>query len=198
MHPLQISGNVKLFAALFIGILFGFILVKSALSNRKTFMDQFTFKDNSFAIIFFISITIGVPLCYFLTKYGIINLHPSNYRFWPIVVGAILTGIGLVLCGHIPVTAIASFGTGKIYSLIVLLGMLAAFPIIGIIDPILSDYVFGKPDPVDLNVLAQNSLFFQGKTAMLYFIPATCLVLALFLRLIQRGSGSKSKKKEES
>ena len=198
MHPLQISGNVKLLAALFIGILFGFILVKSALSNRKTFMDQFTFKDNSFAIIFFISITVGVPLCYFLTKYGIINLHPSNYRFWPIVVGAILTGIGLVLCGHIPVTAIASFGTGKLYSLIVLLGMLAAFPVINIIDPILSDYVFGKPDPVDLNALAQNSLFYQGKTAMLYFIPVTCLVLALFLRLIQRGSGGKSKKKDES
>ncbi len=198
MHPLQISGNVKLFAALFIGILFGFILVKSALSNRKTFMDQFTFKDNSFAIIFFISITVGVPVCYFLTKYGIINLHPSNYRFWPIVVGAILTGIGLVLCGHIPITAIASFGTGKLYSLIVLLGMLAAFPVINLIEPILNDYVFGKPDPVDLNVLAQNSLFFQGKTAMLYLIPAICLVLALFLRLIQRGSGTKSKKKEET
>ena len=197
MHPLQISGNAKLFAALFIGILFGFILVKSALSDRKTFMDQFTFKDNSFAIIFFISVTVGVPACYFLTKYGIINLHPSNYRFWPIVVGAILTGIGLVLCGHIPLTAIASFGTGKIYSLIVLLGMLAAFPVIKLIDPILSDYVFGKPDPVDLNVLAQNSLFYQGKTTMLYLIPAICLVLALFLRLIQRGSGSKSKKKEE-
>ena len=198
MHPLQISENAKLLAALFIGILFGFILVKSALSNRKTFMDQFTFKDNSFAIIFFISITVGVPLCYFFTKYGIINLHPSNYRFWPIVVGAILTGVGLVLCGHIPITAIASFGTGKLYSLIVLLGMLLAFPVTKLIYPILNDYVFGKPDPVDLNVLAQNSLFFQGKTAMLYFIPAICLVLALFLRLIQRGSGSKSKKKEES
>ena len=197
MHPLEISGNTKLFASLLIGILFGFILVKSALSNRKTFMDQFTFKDNSFAIIFFISITVGVPVSYFLTKYGIINLHPSNYRFWPIVVGAILTGIGLVLCGHIPITAVASFGTGKLYSIIVLLGMLAAFPVIKLIDPILSDYVFGEPDPVDVNALAQNSLFYQGKTTMLYLIPAICLVLALFLRLIQRGSSNKSKKKEE-
>lgn len=197
MHPLEISGNVKLFSSLLIGILFGFILVKSALSNRKTFMDQFTFKDNSFAIIFFISIAVGVPLCYFLTKYGIIKLYPANYRFWPIVAGAIFTGIGLVLCGHIPITAIASFGTGKLYSLIVLLGMLTAFPVIKLINPILSDYVFGKPDPVDVNLLSQNSLFYQGKTTMLYLIPIACLVLALFLRLIQRGSGNKPKKKEE-
>lgn len=199
MHPLALTGTAKLLAALILGFLFGFILLQSGLSNRKTFMDQFSFKDNSFAIIFFISVAIGVPICYFCHKYGIINLHPTDYRFWPIVIGALFTGLGLVLCGHIPITAISSFGSGKIYSLWIFIGMLAAFPAINLARPIISDYITNKTDPVDVNVISQNSLFYQGQTAMLYIIPIVCLVLALFLRLIQRSSGSKtSRKKEDS
>lgn len=197
MHPLELTGIYKILAALMIGFLFGFILLQCGLSNRKTFMDQFSFKDNSFAIIFFISVAIGVPICYFLHKYGIIHLHPTNYKFWPIVIGALFTGLGLVLCGHIPITAISSFGSGKIYSLWIFIGMLAAFPVINLAKPIINDYITNKTDPVDVNVISQNSLFFQGQTAMLYIIPIVCLVLALFLRLIQRSSGSKSSKKKE-
>ncbi|MEI6055910.1 MAG: YeeE/YedE thiosulfate transporter family protein [Lentisphaerota bacterium] len=199
MHPLELTGTYKLLAALLVGFLFGFVLLQCGLSNRKTFMDQFSFKDNSFAIIFFISVAIGVPVCYFLTKYGIIKLHPTDYKFWPIVIGALFTGLGLVLCGHIPITAISSFGSGKIYSLWIFIGMLAAFPVINLARPIINDYITNKTDPVDLNLISQNSLFFQGHTAMLYIIPIVCLVLALFLRLIQRSSGAKpSKKKEDS
>lgn len=197
MHPLELSGTYKLLAALAVGFLFGFLLLQSGLSNRKTFMDQFSFKDNSFAIIFFISVAFGVPICYFLSKYGIINLHPTDYKFWPIVIGALFTGLGLVLCGHIPITAISSFGSGKIYSLWIFIGMLAAFPVVNLARPIIKDYITNKSDPVNVNLISENSLFFQGHTAMLYFIPIFCLILALFLRLIQRSSGGKSPKKKD-
>ncbi len=197
MHPLELTGTYKLIAALLVGFLFGFLLIQSGLSNRKTFMDQFSFKDNSFAIIFFISVAVGVPICYFLTKYGIINLHPTDYKFWPIVIGALFVGLGLVLCGHIPITAISSFGSGKIYSLWIFVGMLAAFPVISLARPIINDYITDKANPVNVNAISQNSLFFQGHTAMLHIIPIVCLVLALFLRLIQRSSGGKSSKRKD-
>jgi len=190
MHPLALTGNPKFIAALIIGFLFGFILVKASISERKTFINQINFKDNSLAITYLISVTIGVPLFYFLHKFGLINLNPSNYKFWPIVIGAIITGLGVALCGHIPITSIVSLGTGKVYSLLVLIGMLLAFPAMQSIDSFLGNYITNQPDPANINELAQNSLFFKGQTIMLYLIPFVCLILALFLRLIQRSSSS--------
>ncbi|HBM17003.1 MAG TPA: hypothetical protein DD381_11770 [Lentisphaeria bacterium] len=192
MNHLELSGNSKIIAALIIGILFGFIIVKASLSERKTFINQIHFKDNSLAITYLVSITVGVPLFYFLHKFGLINLNPSNYKFWPIVIGAIISGLGVALCGHIPLTAIVSFGTGRIYSFLALVGMLLAFPAIKSIDSFIGNYITGRPDPANINLLAENSLFFNGHTIMLYFIPFVCLILALFLRLIQRASGNSS------
>ena len=128
---------------------------------------------------------IGVPLFYFFAKYNLIRMDYNHYQFWAVVIGAIVTGLGVSFCGHIPITAIASFGTGKLYSLWIFLGMLTAFPLLKLIKPIVNDYVFGKKAPMDVNVLAQNSIFYDGKTTMLYAIPTVCLIIALFLRLIQ-------------
>jgi hypothetical protein len=190
MQPLALTGNPRLFVSLILGFIFGFILLKSGLAYRKTLMDQFSFKDNTFAIIFLVSVAVGVPIFYFTSKYNIIQLNPGNYQFWGVVIGAILTGLGISFCGHIPITAIASLASGKLYSLWILLGMLAAFPIVRMAKPILNDYVFNKAEPMNVNALAQNSLFFQGRTIMLYVIPISCLIIALFLRLIQPASSS--------
>ncbi|MCF7790551.1 MAG: YeeE/YedE family protein [Victivallales bacterium] len=185
MHPLYITGIPRIIIALLIGFILGFVLLRSKLALRKTLVDQFCFKDNTFAITVLVSMVIGVPLFYFFAKYNLIRLDFNNYQFWAVVVGAIVTGLGVSFCGHIPMTAIASLGSGKIYSLWIFLGMLAAFPVLKLIKPIVNDYVFGKKAPMDVNVLAQNSVFYDGKTTMLYTIPAVCLILALFLRLIQ-------------
>ncbi|MCP4178257.1 MAG: YeeE/YedE family protein [bacterium] len=196
MQPLALTGNPRLIVSLLLGFIFGFILLKSGLAYRKTLMDQFSFKDNTFAIVFLVSVAVGVPIFYFTSKYNIIQLNPGNYQFWAIVIGAIITGLGVAFCGHIPITAIASLASGKLYSLWILLGMLAAFPIMKMANPILNDYIYNKTEPMNVNALAQNSLFFQGKTIMLYVIPISCLVIALFLRLIQpSSSGSKGSKK---
>ena len=191
MHPLTLTGIPRIIAALLLGFAFGFVLQRSKLASRKTLIDQFIFKDNTLAITFLISVAVGVPIFYFTSKYHIINLSPGNYHFWGIIVGAIFTGLGVAFCGHIPVTAIASFGSGRLYSLWILLGMLAAFPLLKLIHPIVRDYVLSQSDPVDVNAIAQNSLFFSGKTVMLYTIPIVSLILALFLRLIQPDRRSK-------
>jgi len=196
MHSLTLTGIPRIIVALLLGLAFGFVLQRSKLASRKTLVDQFSFKDNTFAITFLVSVAVGVPIFYFTSKYNIINLDPANYQFWGIIIGAILTGLGVAYCGHIPITAIASFGSGKFYSLWILLGMLAAFPLLKLIHPIVNDYILNKPQPMNVNALGQNSLFFSGKTIMLYTIPIVCLVLALFLRLIQPGGNSKKNSKD--
>ncbi len=197
MHPLALTGTPRLIAALLLGLAFGFVLQRSKLALRKTLVDQFTFKDNTFAITFFVSVTVGVPIFYFASKYNIIALDSANYEFWGIVIGALFVGLGIAFCGHIPITAVTSIGSGRIYSILILFGMLMAFPVLGYIYPIINDYILNKPQPVDVNAIGQNSLFFSGKTIMLYTIPLVSLVLALFLRLIQpKGTGGNNKNKD--
>ena len=194
MHPLTLTGIPRIIVALLLGLAFGFVLQRSNLASKKTLVDQFSFKDNTFAITFLVSVAVGIPIFYFASKYNIIKLDPGNYQFWGIIIGAILTGLGIAFCGHIPVTAIASFGSGKLYSLWILLGMLAAFPLLKLAHPIVNDYILNSSQPMDVNSIGQNSLFFNGKTIMLYTIPIVCLVLALFLRLIQpRNSDNRAK-----
>ena len=185
MHPLYITGIPRLIVALLLGFLLGFILLRSKLALRKTLVDQFSFKDNTFAITVLVSMVVGIPFFYFLAKYNLIKLDSNSYQFWAIVIGAVITGLGVSFCGHIPITAIASFGSGRLYSLWIFLGMLAAFPLLRLIRPIVNDYVFGRKAPMDVNALAQSNIFYDGKTTMLYAIPTICLILALFLRLIQ-------------
>lgn len=195
MHPLVLTGITKIIATFAVGFLFGFVLLRSRLALRDTFINQLSFKDNTFAITFLFSIAVGIPLFYFASHYNIIKLDNPGYHFWGIIYGAIVTGIGLGICGHIPITAIASFGSGRIYSLFVLIGMLTAIPAIRQVQPIINDYVLHRTEPFNVNALAQTSIFYNGETTMLYFLPLFCLILALFLRLIQpKQTNSKNKK----
>ena len=183
MHPLALDGVWKVTAALLLGFVFGIILIRSKLAFRKTLMDQFSFRDNTFAITFLVSMAVGVPLYYFGKTYGLIHFKNETYQVWGIVIGAILTGIGVALSGHIPSTAIASAAAGRLYSLWIFFGMLMAFPLLRWAKPIVKDYVYNREATF-------NPEEWFPKNVIIYLIPITCIILALFLRLIQRGDAA--------
>jgi hypothetical protein len=45
MHPLALEGTAKLVVGIILGVFFGFLIVKSGLSWRKTYLDTAAFKD---------------------------------------------------------------------------------------------------------------------------------------------------------
>ncbi len=179
MHPLALDGVWKITAAVLLGVAFGVIFIRSKLAFRQTLVDQFSFKDNTFAITFFVSMAVGVPLYYFGKKYGMIHVNNQSYQVMGIVYGAMLTGIGVALCGHIPSTAIASLAAGRLYSIWIFLGMLMAFPLLRYAKPIIKDWVYNREATF-------NPEDWFPQNVVVYLIPITCIILALFLRLIQR------------
>jgi len=178
MQPLALTETPKIIAALAVGIVFGFLLVQSQVAFRKTLVDQFTFKDNSFAIVFLLSLAAGVPLFHLLGDHGLISLQATDYKLWCVVAGALITGLGVAICGHVPETALASFASGRFYSLWVLLGMLAAFPVSRWASPMVQSYLASRSESLP-------AVEWLTGSAMNYVIPAGCLFVALFLRLIQ-------------
>ena len=81
MHPLALTGISRIIVALLLGFAFGFVLQRSSLASRKTLVDQFSFRDNTFAITFLVSVAVGVPIFYFTSKYNIIRLTPVIINF---------------------------------------------------------------------------------------------------------------------
>lgn len=143
MHPLGLTGGYRLFAGLILGIIFGIILVKSEIVWRKTLFEQFELKKNDFLKIFFYSLAIWLILFWFLNKIGIVEFNFRPGYFWATVVGAIFTGVGLSICGHIPATAVAVLGTGRAYAIWVVIGMGLAISLVHVVSDWLSGTIYG-------------------------------------------------------
>ena len=180
MEPLALSGHYRIIAGIVLGIIFGFILVKSKLAWQKTMVDQIFFNNISFMKIFLISISLGSILFYYAQKNGIVHAHFRPMFFWGVAAGGLFTAVGLSLCGHIPATAVAGIAGGRIYAIWVFLGMLIAMPAVKTVSGFLSQTVYRWNAPFQcpetLDQLFTSSVYI--------WIPIIAGLLALFLDFI--------------
>lgn len=141
-EPLGLTGTPGLIASAILGIMIGFILVKSAIAFRKTVLDQFELRDGTFFQTIFASLAIGVIAAHFAIELGIIRVSISPMPFWAAEIGGMICALGLALCGQFPSATIASFGAGRIYALWALAGMLFAIPFTYMVKDFLSSTIY--------------------------------------------------------
>jgi len=184
MHPLALNGNYRIAAGIALGILFGFLLVKSGLAWRKTLMDTFNLKDASFLKTFLVSIFIGTALFYFARKLELVNTNFRPVYFWAALSGGILTGTGAALCGLFPSSAVASAASGRTYAIWAIAGMLLAMPVTGMLSKFLSNTIYSWPAP--FNFCDRLDGYFSGGMTVLW-ISAISIILTLFLQFTVGG-----------
>lgn len=183
IQPLSLSGPEKIAAACALGIAFGFLLVRSKLFLGRTLSDQFSFKDNRFAITFLVSLAIGIPLFHFLGQAAPAGGVPAaegacEEPILRLVMAACLTGLGVGLCGFMPCTAVSSLAAGRVHAIWAFGGMLLAFPLLRWILPPLERHVFNLG-----GVFNPDGWVDRGQ--LLFVLPAVCLLMALFLSVVQ-------------
>lgn len=185
-QPFNLDGNAKLVAGILLGIAFGITLVKSQLAWRKTVINQYEIKDNTFFRTIFCSLAAGILLFYFAEQSGMVtvNLRPSF--FWGASLGGFLCAFGLALCGLVPSTVVASIAAGRLYAIWVFVGMLIAIPAVQIVSNFLSDTVYKWPAPFSyeetLPQLFSNHNFFL-------WAAGVSAVLWLFFEFMPSGGG---------
>jgi len=190
MQPLALTGTYATIAAIIFGALLGFILIRSELAWRKTFIDQFSMKNSQLFKTLFFSMAVGVMLFYALKLAGVVHLNIRANFFWGSALGGMICAAGAVFCGQVPSTAVASMGAGRIYAIWVFAGMMIALPFVQLISKFMTQTIYQWPKPA--NYAERLDQCFTGSNVFLTF-SVVSLVLCLFFGFIQSGKSGGGK-----
>lgn len=141
--PLIFSQNVGLLFAVILGILFGLFLERGGLGNPHKLTGVFYLTDFTVPKVMFTAILVAASGLYLLSDFGLLDMSrvwivPTF--FWPQLVGGALFGIGFVISGYCPGTAVAGFASGRIDALLTVVGIGAGSLLFAVLYPLVEGF----------------------------------------------------------
>ncbi len=118
--------NTSLLLAVILGIFFGLSLERGGLGNPHKLTGVFYFTDFTVPKVMFTAILVAATGLYLLSDLKLLDISriwivPAF--FWPQITGGILFGVGFVLSGYCPGTAIAGIASGRLDALVAMTGI---------------------------------------------------------------------------
>lgn len=120
-----LTGDLALAIAVFFGLLFGFLLQRGRVTDYNVIVNQFRLRDFTVLKVMLTAILVGGLGVLFLVDHGQAKYHIKDANMLGVMIGSAVFGIGMVLYGYCPGTALAAMGTGSLHALIGSIGMLA-------------------------------------------------------------------------
>lgn len=175
-----VTGSPALIAAVVLGAVFGVLLHRGGVANYNVIVNQFRFRDFTVLKIMLTAIIVGGLGVLALNSAGLANYHIKAANMLGVTAGAAIFGVGMVLYGYCPGTAIAAAASGSLHALVGLGGLLVggtlyAFSFPWIAQHILPVAALGKVRLPDVT----------GVPALVWFIALIALALTVFF-LIER------------
>ncbi|MBI5768428.1 MAG: YeeE/YedE family protein [Verrucomicrobia bacterium] len=119
-----ITQTPALIAAIVFGAIFGVLLHRGGVANYNVIVNQFRFRDFTVLKIMFTAIIVGGLGVLALNSAGLANYHIKAANLLGVVLGAGIFGIGMVVYGYCPGTAIAAAASGSVHAIVGFAGML--------------------------------------------------------------------------
>jgi hypothetical protein len=116
---------ISLFAALAIGIGFGFALEQAGFSSSRKLAGMFYGYDTTVLKVFFTAAILAMLGTQFLSYFGLIDMklvYVNTYYMYPAIIGGIIMGLGFVMGGFCPGTGISAVSIGKIDAIFYVVG----------------------------------------------------------------------------
>jgi len=110
-----------------IGFAFGFVLEISGFGNSKVLAAQFYFKNLTVLKVMFGAIITAMVLIFLSSALGILNfnlVYVPETHLWPGILGGLIMGVGFIVGGFCPGTALISASTFKVDGIVFSLGAL--------------------------------------------------------------------------
>ena len=170
-----VTGSTALFASVVLGAIFGVLLHRGGVANYNVIVNQFRFRDFTVLKIMLTAIIVGGLGVLALNSAGLANYHIKAANMLGVVLGAAIFGVGMVLYGYCPGTAIAAAASGSIHGLVGLAGLLVggtlyAFSFPWIAKNILPVAALGKVRLPDVT----------GVPALVWFVALIAIALTVF------------------
>jgi len=179
-----IDAATNLWLAIPIGFVFGFALFHAGFTDSRRIAWAFYFKDVGVPVVMFSAIVTGMLGLWGMSLIGFIDIskvYMLPTYLLPMAIGGLLFGIGMVVGGYCPGTAIAAFATGKIDGIVFIVGFLIGSLIFGDFFPVWGD--FYNSDYMGAFRLDQWLGIGLGPTVLLIVLAA--VAGSLFLRQVQ-------------
>lgn len=134
---------MNLWLAIPIGMVFGYALFHAGFTDSRRIAWAFYFKDVGVPIVMFSAIVTGMVGLWGLSLAGLIDIslvYMLPTYLLPMAVGGVLFGMGMVIGGYCPGTAIAAVATGKIDGMVFIGGFLIGSLAFGDFFPVWGDF----------------------------------------------------------
>lgn len=124
--PLVFSQNVSLLLAVGIGVFFGLFLERGGLGDPHKLTGVFYLRDFTVPKVMFTAILVAAFGLYTLSDLSLLDMNrvwlvPTF--FWPQLIGGALFGVGFIISGYCPGTAVAGLSSGRLDALVAILGI---------------------------------------------------------------------------
>ncbi len=175
-----VTGSAALVASVLLGAIFGVLLHRGGVANYNVIVNQFRFRDFTVLKIMLTAIVVGGLGVLALNSAGLANYHIKPANMLGITVGAAIFGVGMVVYGYCPGTAIAAAASGSLHALVGLAGLLVGGTLYAFSFPWISAHLLpvgalGKVRLPDVT----------GVPALAWFVALIAIALTVFF-LIER------------
>jgi len=136
--PFIVSQTAGLVLAVVLGLFFGLFLERGGLGNPHKLTGVFYLTDFSVPKAMFTAIVVAATGLYLLSDIGMLDMSrvwivPTF--FWPQLVGGALFGLGFLVSGYCPGTAVAGLASGRLDAFVTMLGIGAGSLVFAIVYP---------------------------------------------------------------
>jgi len=184
---LPVTGTALLALAVVFGAAFGFLLHRGRVADYDTIVRQFLFRDFTVIKIMMTAIVVGGIGVFALVDLGYAQFHIKPADLLAVSLGAAIFGVGMVLYGYCPGTALAAIGGGSLHALVGGIGMLVG----GVLYALSFDWV--KANILPVGAMGKTQLpQLLGIGAPLLFTGLAVLALVMFV-LIERAGAATSR-----
>lgn len=172
------QGHGSVLVVLFIGFVFGSIILYSRLDKFEKMAGFMIFEDTLVPRMAMLTVALSSVGFYFLVQNGYATFSVKPLLLGGIVVGAVLFGIGLVILGKCPSAFFVSVSEGRVDALVGVLGGMFGGAVFTLAYPYITEYMgpdLGKLQVTDFTADYSLVIVLTFSTILLvtaYFLPS--------------------------
>jgi hypothetical protein len=165
------------FGALVLGVLIGGILEMSSLGEKKTLSSLFSLKNSKLLSLALATLFVGISVYFFNTYFDYFpqDITINKFTLGAVLVGGVLCGTGIALGGYLPETSLTSLGTGKISSIIFILGMATAICSFALLEKFIKKHILSRD--LTLGSLDVPGAFWSLNNPVIYILAITLILV---------------------
>ncbi len=181
--------GASLIIALIIGFFFGLFLERGGLGNPHKLTGVFYLKDFTVPKVMFTAILVASGGLYLLGDLKVLDVSKMwivPTFFWPQIAGGFLFGLGYLVAGYCPGTAVTGLAGGRIDAFVTMLGMIAGSLVFAVIYPAIENFYLSS----GMGTATLPGILGVSHWVVLFFLVVMAGLMFYFMEKLERKQNS--------